>query len=127
MKSIPIGEHELRNLTTLQRNMLINHLDGEVSVTHHDVVVRNSLVKIGLLRGATSHTTRPRATVLTDRGRMALAMVLGECADALIRAGIMEQESPLQVLLRLKASRSPASPPPGRKPGRPARSGRETA
>ena len=36
---------------------------------------------------------------------MAVAMILGDYADALVRAGLLEQENPLLVLQRLKAAR----------------------
>lgn len=96
---------EVSRLSGYQRGMLIAHIDGAVDVTthgHHHVVVRNSLMSNGMLRGETPGG-RPRATVLTERGRMALAMVLGDYADALIRAGLLDQERPIEVLARIKA------------------------
>ena len=101
----PLTEGDVNRLTTSQRDMLVDHIDGEVEViATHLARVRISLMQIGLLRGATCHTIRPRATVLTERGRMAVGMILGQCADRLVRAGLLEQENPLQVLRQLKAT-----------------------
>lgn len=114
MAHATITDGEIRRLTSFQRNLLIDHIDGEVDVVMNDahlVGVRNSLIKVGLLRGATNNTIRPRATVLTERGRMAVGMILGDYADALVRAGLLLQENPLAVLQRLKAARqAPIAP-----------------
>lgn len=96
----------IRRLTASQRELLIDHIDGEVDVVtanHHMTGVRGSLMKAGLLLGTA--TKRPRTTILTEPGRRAVGMVLGDYADALVRAGLLEQENPLQVLQSLKAAR----------------------
>lgn len=98
-----LTDGDVRRLTPNQRDLLIEHVDGEVDVVksdHHQSIVRNSLMQLGMLRG--TEKVRPRFTVLTDRGRLALAMVLGQCADSLVRAGLLEQPNPLDVLRRLK-------------------------
>lgn len=102
------SNEEVWRLTRYQRDMMIDHIDGEVAVNVRDprlVSVRNSLLKIGMLKGATSgpRALRPRATVLTERGRMALAMVLGNYADALVRAGALD---PMAILLQRKAAQT---------------------
>lgn len=119
-----ISDSKIRRMTSMQRDLLIDHIDGELDVhltNVHLINVRNSLMKIGLLRGATNNTTRPRTTVLTERGRMAVGIILGDYADALVRAGLFEQENPLQVLRRLLESRRAESPPLIPRPGRPGR------
>jgi hypothetical protein len=106
-----LSDAAVRKLTSHQRNLLIDHIDGPVDVVvtdAHKVQCRNALIGLGLLRGTPSQAVRPRLTVLTERGRMAVAMVLGDYADALVRAGLLEQENPLLVLKRLKAARQPA-------------------
>lgn len=106
-----LSDASIRKLTMLQRNLLIDHIDGEVDVVlsdPHKTQTRNAMMVLGLLRGTPSQANRPRATVLTERGRMAVAMILGDYADALVRAGLLEQENPLLVLQRLKAARQPA-------------------
>jgi hypothetical protein len=111
MTMAPISETELRKLTVCQRNMLIGHIDGEVDVTicdPHKVQSRNALIGQGYLRGSPTGAVRPRTTVLTERGRAMLGMVLGDYADALIRAGILDQQHPLEVLKHLKLSRGDA-------------------
>jgi hypothetical protein len=106
-----LSDAAIRKLSTHQRNLLIDHIDGEVDVVvsdPHKVQCRNALMALGLLRGSPTQAVRPRITVLTERGRMAVAMILGDYADALVRAGLLEQENPLLVLKRLKAARQPA-------------------
>jgi hypothetical protein len=103
-----ISDSAIRRLTAHQRDLLIDHIDGPVDVSVHNVHTvqcRNALIAYGLLRGTPTNvpTARPRHTALTERGRMAVAIVLGDYADGLIRAGLLEQENPLEVLQRLKA------------------------
>lgn len=103
---------EVNQLTVYQRDMLVSHVDGAVDVVldnHHLVNVRNSLMRIGMLRGDSTHgikSIRPRTTVLTDRGRLALAMLLGNYADALTKAGLLDQERPLKVLERIRGNKA---------------------
>ncbi len=102
-----ISDAKIRNLTAHQRNMLIDHIDGPVDVVAsdgHRVQCRGALMRMRLLRGTPPGAVRPRHTVLTEDGRMAVAITLGDYADALIRAGLLEQENPLQVLQGLKAA-----------------------
>lgn len=114
MTARPLSSGEVRRLTTYQRDLLVDHIDGEMDVVtanRHLTGVRNSLMRVGLLKGATPNTNRPRCTVLTERGRMAVGMILGECADALVRAGLLKQRNPLQVLRDLKDQLSPDGEP----------------
>lgn len=122
-----ISDATIRKLTANQRDILIAHIDGEVGVSLVDglVMVRKALMDAGMIRGTPQGSTRPRYTVLTDKGRMAVAMILGDYADALIRAGLLAQENPLHVLRQLQASRqipeiggySPEISFPGNAPG----------
>jgi hypothetical protein len=94
--------YEISKLTALQRDMLVNHIDGTVDVTlndHNLVQVRGSLLKNGMLKGATPF--RPRVTMLTERGRYALAAVLANYAEALVLAGMLEAR-PIDVLAQIK-------------------------
>jgi hypothetical protein len=103
---LKIGDGAIRKLSSAQRSFLIDHVDGEVELTparRHLIQVRNSLMKMKLLRGAIAHTIRPRGTVLTEHGRYAVGVILGDYADGLVRAGLLEQENPLWVLKQLKA------------------------
>jgi len=96
------SENFVRQLTSLQRDMLIDHIDGQVVVlANHLKNVRNSLIRIGLLAGWPMHSKRPRATALTEPGRQVVGMILGQYADALVRAGLLDR--PLDILQRLKA------------------------
>ena len=104
-----LSREAVRNLTPYQRDVLLQHIDCPVDVVAsnaHMTGVRNSLIRIGMLRGATPGN-RPRATVLTELGRMAVGMVLGEYADALARAGLLDPDYLLAGLQRLKAAKAP--------------------
>lgn len=117
----PISDAEIRNLTQYQRDLLIDHIDAEVDVNTRDphmVGVRNSLMRIGMLKGSTPGTIRPRATVLTERGRMAVGMVLGQYADALARTGLVDRDALLEGLRRLKVAKPAVSGPDALKPAR---------
>lgn len=90
-------------LSSAQRDMLIAHIDGDVGIIRSfQAVARKALLARGLLRTPSCHTARPAFTRLTDAGRQAVAVILGDYADALVRAGMLEQ-SPLSVLQRLKS------------------------
>lgn len=103
-----LSDGAIRALTNIQREMLISHIDGAVLIIRADYnKVLRALVLRGLLRPSSPQTTRPRATILTDEGRRALGVILGDYADALVRAGLLEQENPMQVLRRLQAARTP--------------------
>lgn len=106
----PLSAGEVRQLSPAQRDHLIDHIDGAVAIVRagpHLAPVRHSLLKLSLLQPQERGTTRPAFTILTERGRRAVGMILGECADALVRAGLLEQQNPLQVLRELKARLSP--------------------
>jgi hypothetical protein len=103
--------HEIHSLTALQRDMLIAHVDGAVDVTVHDhrqVVIRASLIRNGMLRPFHSgpKPIRPKATILTERGRYALAAVLSHYAESLVRAGMLERSRPLAVWAGIKAEKA---------------------
>lgn len=94
----------VRKLSANQRQMLLEHIDGSVGmVIEHLHLTRHALMNMGLLR--TTQQSRPHYTSLTEKGRMAVAMILADCADMLVQAGLLEQESPLsvlQILLEMK-------------------------
>jgi hypothetical protein len=104
-----LSDHAISRLSASQRSVLVDHVDGEVGVVvaaYRNLQARNSLIRIGLLRTAIPNAPRPRSTVLTEEGRRVLGAVLGEYADALVRAGLLDEEnslSPLQVLRELKS------------------------
>src|SRR5271156_4079611 len=99
----PITTSEVRRLSQRQRDLMIAHIDREVDVimkNNHLAPVRNSLMRIGMLKGATQGD-RPRATVLTERGRQVVCIILGQCADALMQSQ-MADENQMAILLALK-------------------------
>lgn len=101
-----LPDHVIRKFTSAQRDMLIDHIDGAVEVfATHLVQARLSLLRHKLLRPHPAGAIRPRQTTLTEEGRRAVGLILGDCADVLVRAGIMEQSSPMQALLALTTAR----------------------
>lgn len=106
MSKRPLSDAEVRRLSSAQRDLLITHIDGDVAVTiGHGTAARQALMRSGLLYPTVPGARRPRFTRLTERGRRAVGMILGDCADALVKAGLLEQANPLQVLQQLKAMR----------------------
>ena len=84
-------------LTTLQRNCLIKHIDRGRKAPAPMVAARNS-PKLALIRRKLLRYDRPSfptETWLTEDGRQVLSIVLGEYADALVRAGFTGIASPI--------------------------------
>ncbi len=104
----------VRNLTIAQREALIKHVEAAQPrvFNHSDTEKRtfqatvSRLIGLQLVMG--DNPIRPRFTTLTMAGREAVAMVLGEYADALVAAGCLEMVGgkpalrPIEVLARLK-------------------------
>lgn len=85
-------------LSPQQRNFLIKHIDGgrEIPVPvfiSEEKGARAVLIRLGLLRP--NRKQFASKTFMTDDGRMVLAIILGEYADALVRAGFVGVASPL--------------------------------
>jgi len=107
------SEAVVRLLSPAQREMLIAHIDAALDVTTDQTQhVRAALMKAGFLRGHPFGAARPRLTVLTTEGRYAVGMILGSYADALVRAGLLEQENPLNALQALREMRAGGRPQP---------------
>ena len=93
-------------LSFTSRDLLIEHVDGSndvpvpVYVTER-CAARNGLIAKGLVRP--DRKERATKTIITDDGRQVLAYVLGDYADALIRAGYSGLASPVIVRPRLIA------------------------
>jgi hypothetical protein len=97
-----IRRHRDLVITTHQRDLLIDHLDGPAPIVNSPLARREhaanwktvsarrealkGLVERGLLRLDMRHRT-PRTTVMTEKGRAALAAALADWAEALVRAG----------------------------------------
>lgn len=107
-----VHDSVIRKLSTAARAMLINHIDREVPLdVRESPHTRASLMNLGLLRGAPANNPKPKKTALTEHGRYAVDLLLGDYADALVRAGLLEEEreegeTALEALRRLKALRS---------------------
>ncbi len=104
----------IRKLRHAQRASLIRHIDQAVEVDIGDAPhTRLSLISLGLIQGYPIGAVRPRHTVLTEAGRYAAALILGDYADALVAAGFLDfplDEQPYAVLQRMKAERSQMNP-----------------
>lgn len=121
-----LSPRAVRCLSISQREMLIAHIDVPVDIDvseYANFPVRRSLFKMKLLQPHPIGAIRPRQTALTTAGRHAVAVILADYADALVRAGLLEQEQPmraLQALQGMKLAGFADNPPPrprgGRKP-----------
>lgn len=111
-----LSDFAIRKLSVAQRNYLISHVqEGRVPVNTGGPTAapRIALSGHGLIRGWPRDVDRPRFTELTEHGRYAASLILGDYADALVAAGYLElpfDERPLTVLQRLKAERSQMNP-----------------
>lgn len=86
-------------LRRTERDLLIEHVDGSKDVpaqvyVGHNQSPRNSLILKGLVRP--DRRKRATKTLITEDGRQVLAYILGEYADALIRAGYVGLASPIE-------------------------------
>jgi hypothetical protein len=93
-----ISNFFISRLSHAQRQLLIDHIDGEVAIMG-DSKTRRSLLKFGLLKPLPPNSPRPRYTALTVLGRHALSIILSQYAETLVRAGYLER--PIDVLARL--------------------------
>lgn len=106
----------VRGLRIAQRELIVKHVNGpQPFIAFGDKQSIVALMSLNLLKGDAHH--RPRFTMLTETGREAAAMILGQYADALVEAGCLEPdyfpERPLDILARLKARPRPEPETPG--------------
>jgi hypothetical protein len=76
-------------LSAAQKEYLVDHLDGQRALVNrnaHEVRTRGSLIARGFIHHKETITSRPTATVLTDKGRDALCAILAGYAEQLLRA-----------------------------------------
>lgn len=113
-----ITDAYVRGLSIAKREVLLAHIDGAMPVDRRNGLYQTTglLMEAGLLRGSTlgpnpRHRTDrrwPRATVLTDGGRHAVAKILAAYADALTKVAEVEEGlAPAELLRRLGASARP--------------------
>jgi hypothetical protein len=80
----------LRPLSTMQRDLLVAHIDGTEVPVLRNVPFRYqaqaALVARGWLRWLPNNTSRPTASVITQRGRKELALLLAEWAEVIVQA-----------------------------------------
>lgn len=92
MSLYPSNDGIADDLSAAQKEYLVDHLDGQRPLANrnaHEVRTRGSLLARGFIHHKETITSRPTATVLTDKGRDALCAILAEYAEQLLRA---EQE-----------------------------------
>jgi hypothetical protein len=83
---------QVEKVSTVLRDLLIEHIDGPRNVpvplvvigTHNRMQSIGAAVSRGLLRF--DRHSPPRQTFITERGREVLGAALGDWADALVRA-----------------------------------------
>jgi hypothetical protein len=117
-----LSEPAVRKLSAPQHDLLLAHIDGPVDVVaadSHMTQVRRSLLNLGLLRPHPHGAIRPKHTVLSSAGRHAVGTILAGYADALVNAGLMEQENPIGALQALRDLKMAGFPTrrPARVPG----------
>ena len=96
-----------RSMPKAQRDLLIRHINGPRPLAiGPEIYTRNALVLRNLLRFDNPQNLRPRATLLTDLGRETVCIILGDYADALVRAGVLESVRPI-VLKKLPKVEGP--------------------
>lgn len=110
---------ELCEMSIQMRDVLLDHVDGSApySINHH---LRNHSIEALHKRGYVSfyrcsihhprevgmgRPARPRETFITDAGRRALAAVLADAADILVRANAFVEERRVS-----KVAEKPRSP-----------------
>lgn len=99
-----LSSTEIRKLTLLQREVLVSHVGGDQPVIRGPAWQTPKLIDLKCLRAINGG----RITTLTERGRHAAAVILGEYADALVAAGCLEPDvRPIDMLARLKADKRP--------------------
>jgi hypothetical protein len=90
MSSIfPSNDGIAQKLSAAQKEYLVDHLDGKRAIANrdaHEIRTRGALIARKLIQHKETITSRPTATVLTDKGRDALCAILGEYAEQLMRA-----------------------------------------
>lgn len=96
-----VSRERILRLSDNQRKMLVAHIDKTLAVPgwaelvrydRHESKTRTMLLKAKLIRGLPQYSTRPTHTTLTESGREAVCVILGDCADMLVQAGLMERE-----------------------------------
>ncbi len=96
-----------RSMPKAQRDLLLRHIDGpQLLAIGPETYTRNALVLRNLLRFDNPNNLRPHATLITDLGRETVCIILSDYADALVRAGVLENVQPI-VLKKLPKVEGP--------------------
>jgi hypothetical protein len=94
----------------LQRDSLVAHIEGpQQIVTGMERFTRQALISRGLLHHdpANMMTSRPSKTALTELGREVVCIILGDYADALVKADMLEQRPQITLWRRKGYSFAP--------------------
>ena len=81
------------------------HIDGPVQVTISSHLTRTALVAKNLLHH--DRPVHPRQTSLTSDGRYAIAVILGDAADALVVADLLDAETAARIAAKIAARDGP--------------------
>jgi hypothetical protein len=91
------SQDRARSLSVRQRQFLLRHIDGPVPVETFNAKTIHPLVAKGLIKCVPP--VNPSNTELTRDGRFALGVILGDAADLLSSAGIIDKEAARRVAL----------------------------
>lgn len=91
------SQDRARSLSVRQRQFLLRHIDGPVPVETFNAKTIYPLVAKGLVKCVPA--VNPANTELTRDGRFALGVILGDAADLLSSAGILDKETARRVML----------------------------
>lgn len=107
------SQERARSLSVRQRQFLLRHIDGPVPVETFNAKTIHPLVAKGLIKCIPP--VNPSNTELTRDGRFALGIILGDAADLLSSAGIIDKEASRRVMLfiELRERRGGTQVPPG--------------
>lgn len=97
----------MKNLSTVQRSKLVEHVPGPVPVIRsdrnkiNDYLIVDALRRLGLVSMIPRQSSIPTHSQLTPSGREAAAKILAEWADALVAMGALEAR-PIEIVQYLK-------------------------
>lgn len=93
----------VNRLSKSQRDHLIEHISGPQPIlTGPQVHITGALISRNLIRYVhkfnDKHAKFPHHTKFTEFGREVVCIILGDYADALVRAGVLEHAPPIALM-----------------------------
>lgn len=113
MGTVKLTKARVRTLSQNCKDLLIEHIHGEVPIIRgraerFQVAVQFGMIGAGFLLSVPPGSPRPRGTVLSHLGREAVCMVLGDYADALTKAGVLDLPDSISALRKALFQAVPA-------------------